>query len=198
MPGPEVAHSFRSYQCEARRASHTSASVCPALKTWWSRSQQISTSLSETCGDLGQRVGRELGLGDRVVLELEIGRELHQLRPVGTRARTHRSLSSPPASTSLRGARPRARRPPDRPRTPARRRASGRRARRSRPSSPRRRWKRPSASGSSPTSKRTLRSPFPPAQPRPRSRRRVRPRECPHRRGARAGVAAAECRPAQP
>ena len=39
--------------------------------------------------DLRKGVSRELRLGDRVVLELEIGCELHQLRPVGARASAH-------------------------------------------------------------------------------------------------------------
>ncbi len=34
--------------------------------------------------------GRELRLGERVVLELEVGRDLHQARPVGAGARAHR------------------------------------------------------------------------------------------------------------
>ena len=41
-----------------------------------------------------QRLGRELRFGDGVVLELEVGIELHELRPVGTRACAHRLLSS--------------------------------------------------------------------------------------------------------
>src|SRR5205085_8231778 len=40
-------------------------------------------------GDLHQRVRRQLRLGDRVVLELELGSDLHQLRPVGTGPRAH-------------------------------------------------------------------------------------------------------------
>ena len=89
-PGPEVAHSRTSNQCVPRSASATSRSVWPGLKTWWSRSQQISTSSSEACEMRAQRLGRELSLGDRVVLELEVGVELHQLRPVRAGARAHR------------------------------------------------------------------------------------------------------------
>ena len=41
--------------------------------------------------ELHQRVAGQLELVDRVVLELEIGRDLHQLGPVGTRPVAHRS-----------------------------------------------------------------------------------------------------------
>ena len=46
-PGPDVAHSRTSNQCVPRSASATSVSVWPGLKTWCSRSQQISTSPSD-------------------------------------------------------------------------------------------------------------------------------------------------------
>src|SRR5436305_5660145 len=39
--------------------------------------------------DDGERLGRQLRLGDRVVHELEVGRELHQRRPVRAGARAH-------------------------------------------------------------------------------------------------------------
>src|SRR5204863_5642338 len=41
--------------------------------------------------DVHQRVRRQPRLGDRVVLELELGSDLHQLRPIGTRPRAHRA-----------------------------------------------------------------------------------------------------------
>src|SRR5581483_1887508 len=48
-PGPVVAHSCTSNQCVPASAAATSASVCCALNTWCSRSQQISTCPSDTC-----------------------------------------------------------------------------------------------------------------------------------------------------
>ena len=50
---------------------------------------QISGGLSGV-GDVRERIGRKLSFGHGVVLELEVRRELHELGPVGTRARTHR------------------------------------------------------------------------------------------------------------
>src|SRR5437762_2163933 len=40
--------------------------------------------------DLHQRLGREPRLGDRVVLELQIGRVLHERRPIRAGAGAHR------------------------------------------------------------------------------------------------------------
>ena len=91
-PGPDVAHSRTSNQCVPRSASATSMSVWPGLKTWCSRSQQISTSPSDDVRDARERLRGKLRLGDRVVLELQVGVELHQLGPVGTRAGAHRGL----------------------------------------------------------------------------------------------------------
>ena len=89
VPGPVVDHSPTSYQCVSRRARATDGSVCAAKKTWRSRSQQISASFASTPSRRIERLVRQLRLGDRVVLELQVGRELEQLGPVGTRPRAH-------------------------------------------------------------------------------------------------------------
>ena len=88
-PGPEVAHSSRSNQCVPLSASATWGSVWPRLKTWCSRSQQISTWSSETCEMRESASAGSCASRDRVVLELEVRVELHELRPVGAGARGH-------------------------------------------------------------------------------------------------------------
>src|SRR6266508_811434 len=51
-PRPLVGHSRTSYQWVSRSASATFGSVCCALKTLWSRSQQMATASSGTSGRL--------------------------------------------------------------------------------------------------------------------------------------------------
>ena len=143
--------------------------------------------------DPRERLRGKLRLGDGVVLELEIGVELHQLGPVGAGAGGHRSrCPSPRAPSSLQSGRRPARRRRDRRRRRARRRAGGRARSPVSSVSPRRRWKRPSASGSEPmleangalaVARRSSRA----RRDRPLRRRRA----CPRRRGARAGAVAA-------
>ena len=182
LPGPVVAHSVRSNQCDARSASTTCGSRVRRRRRRGARGRsrsRPSSSVSPSSDD--ERLRRQLRLGDGVVLELEVGRDLHQVGPVGTGA-----CSSSPACCSS-GAivlpRPRAvephepalARPPGRRRTAPRRRASGRGARR-----PRRRARSAGGSGrresgSRSTSKRKRCSPAPsPAELGRRRRRRTR------------------------
>src|SRR6187551_3395375 len=77
-----------------------------------------------------ERLGGELCVPDRVVLELEIGRDLHQLGPVGAGRVAHAGLSFVRAPMSLRGEpalwRDRRRTPQTGPRRPASDRGAGR------------------------------------------------------------------------
>ena len=97
-PGPVVAHSFTSNQCVPSSAATTSGCVWAALTTWWSASQQISTSSSDSPpGSFPTISNGQLGLAHGHVLELEIGRQLHQRRPVGAGPVAHRAASFAPA-----------------------------------------------------------------------------------------------------
>ena len=152
-PGPDIVHSVRSNQCEPRSASTTRGSVCRLKKTCRSTSAQISTSSRLTSGIFISASAGQLGLADGQVLELEVGRDLHQLGPVGTASGSSSScyfgsgadlLQRPGAVEEHRPARVLAR--IDR-RTGPRRRASGRDGGRSRSPSSNRSRNRPSASG---------------------------------------------------
>ena len=90
-PGDRArAHSRRSNQCVPRSASATLGSVCSALKTWLRGRSRSSTTSRSQSPHLHERLGRKLRLAQGVVLELELGRDLHQLRPVGAGAGAHR------------------------------------------------------------------------------------------------------------
>ncbi len=58
--------------------------------------------LERDVAQVNERVGREVSLRDREVLEVEVGHEVEQHRPVGTAAGAHRAnSSSDPEGTRL-------------------------------------------------------------------------------------------------
>ena len=83
----------RSYQW-LRGGPRRRGSVCRAKKTCRSRSQQIATSSRSRRGIFISASAGSCASRDRVVLELEIGRDLHQVGPVGAGLVAHRCSSS--------------------------------------------------------------------------------------------------------
>ena len=90
-PGPEVAHSCTSNQCvPVSAASHLGVGVSAVEHVMVEVTAHLDLTERDV-RDLREHVERQLGLGDRDVLELEIGRELHQLGPLRAGLVAHRT-----------------------------------------------------------------------------------------------------------
>ena len=90
-PGPRSAYSCTSYQCVPRSAvGHLGIRVADVEDVVLEVAADRDVAERDV-GDARQHLDGQLRLGDGVVHELEVGSELHQVGPVGTCARAHRS-----------------------------------------------------------------------------------------------------------